>query len=180
MRRAGIPDAEARSWWQTDRVLTWNTSVVAVCAGVALCAGCGASSPEAAPPSQEKGSPAPIAAQSEPAGALESAAPPKEGTSPPNEARSPPVACRVETAALTCISRACFGRPDRKLGTGPSGFLPVQIRFDASGEISAFEPEGDAPEWREVLACARGCVERSARPRDCQTRIYLHTQSPRQ
>jgi hypothetical protein len=73
------------------------------------------------------------------------------------------------------MSRACFGRPDRKPGTGPAGFLPVQIRFDAAGEIVAFEPESDAPEWRDVLACARGCVERSTRPRACQTHIYLHT-----
>jgi hypothetical protein len=51
----------------------------------------------------------------------------------------------------------------------------VQIRFDAAGEISAFEPEVDASAWSEILACARECVNRSARPRDCQTRIYLHT-----
>jgi hypothetical protein len=77
------------------------------------------------------------------------------------------------------MSGACFGRPDRKPGTGPSGFLPVHIRFDAAGSIAAFEPEGteaEAAAWREVVACARGCVERSPRPRACETRIYLHTQ----
>lgn len=88
-------------------------------------------------------------------------------------------ACRVETASLTCISRVCFGRPDRKPGTGPEGFLAVRIRFNAAGEVAAFEPERDAAEWRGAVQCARGCVERSVRPRDCETRIYLHAQERR-
>lgn len=186
--RPGSKSVTARTWfdpqrgpgregpWQTSRVLTRNTTLIAAAlVRFLFCAGCGAATPEAAALPQHNGAPAPAAAESEPAAAPESESPLEEriATSPSGEAPSSPASCRVETAALTCISRACFGRPDRK--AGPSGYLPVQIRFNAAGEIAAFEPEVDAPEWGEILACARQCVERSTRPRDCQTRIFLHT-----
>jgi hypothetical protein len=164
---------------------------IAAAAGVVLMVGCGASSrpaadgekknPISATPNTQSSDFAAAASAAPASGggpALQAAAPAGEdrAPSPPVEPPSGPP-CRVETAALTCISRACFGRPDRK--TGPSGFMPVQIRFDPSGEIAAFEPERDEPEWRGAVACARGCVERTARPRGCQTHIYLHSKDPK-
>src|SRR5687767_2102485 len=134
-------------------------SIAAAAAG----AGCGASPPEASTSIVRETSAAPAPAPTEkeraaPAGDEGATSPPEDesATSLPGDGGSPlpkAPACRVATSALTCISAACFGRPDRKPGTGPSGFLPVHVRFDASGAIAAFEPEaaeGEAAAWREV------------------------------
>lgn len=188
----------AAETWQTARVRARivvtavgeaGFAVTAVgAAGIAVIVACGGSTPDARRPTRDESSGPPAATsmappaadvEAAPAGLVAAApgGPAAEASATPSTGERPaaPAACRVETAALTCISRECFGRPDRKPGTGPSGFLPVHIRFDAAGEIAAFEPESDAEVWRGAVACARACVERSARPRACRTSIYLHT-----